>query len=180
MSMVSTNIDIPNPLRRIYIHELPVLDVRTRLTTELKNAMKSRNKFASTVLRSVLAEVYTADKNPSGAVSNSQIVSILRKAISRRAESAEKYAVASRLDLADTESREAKYLETFLPPSLSEADIDALLNKLAVEQNLMTNDPKRAMGTLLRSFFGQVDKALVDGLFVKQRAEVVLDKLRQK
>ena len=91
-------------------------------------------------------------------------------------DSAEKFTLASRQELAESEKREAQYLETFLPPSMSASDIDNVLRKLVLEQNLDKpgTDSKRAMGTLLKAFFGQVDKALVDGQLVKERAQVVL------
>ncbi|KAH8119359.1 Yqey-like protein-domain-containing protein [Phellopilus nigrolimitatus] len=154
------------------------IDQRKRLTSELKDAMKSKNTFASTVLRSVLAEVYSADKNPSGPISSSQIISILRKAVTRRTDSAVQFSAASRPELAETEKREADYLAALLPPLMSEADIDTTLQKLADEHNLPSPawpDPKRSIGLLSKAFFSQVDGSLVDSQTVRKRAQAILE-----
>ncbi|KAI5123986.1 hypothetical protein M0805_006397 [Coniferiporia weirii] len=161
----------------------PEHDQRKRLTTELKAAMKSRDTFVSTVLRSVLAEVYSADKNPSGPISSSQITSILRKAITRREDSATQFVGALRPELAESEQREAKFLATLLPPPMSEAEMDSILQELAADQSITSvhrSDPKRASGLLLKAFFARVDKSIVDGKTVSQRVRTALEAVEQK
>lgn len=62
---------------------------------------------------------------------------------------------------------------------MPEEEVDTLLHKLAIEQNVASMDQKRALGILIKSFFGQVDRSLAEGQFVKQRAEALLDQLRE-
>ncbi|KAF8054155.1 hypothetical protein FPV67DRAFT_1683008 [Lyophyllum atratum] len=59
-------------------------DLRTRLMDEIKSAMKGKDATTSTTLRSVLSEVYAADKASNAKVPSSTIANILRKAVVRR------------------------------------------------------------------------------------------------
>lgn len=98
---------------------------------------------------------------------------------SSQTNSASEYTSANRVDLALTETQEAEYLSRFVPPVLSESAIDEILAKLIFEYKQVTpfagtEDFKRATGIILKEFFGQVDKSVVDGRVVKRRLEVLL------
>ncbi|KAF9809088.1 hypothetical protein IEO21_07586 [Rhodonia placenta] len=132
----------------------------------------------STVIRSVLAEVYAADKAPgcSELASSSTIFAILRKAVLRRSDSAAEFEKASRPDLAQKEKNEAELLEPFLPPLLSEAEIDRALREVISEQPQLTSDanPRKVMGLVFKSFYTKVDRSSVDADLVRRRAEALL------
>ncbi|KZT04624.1 GatB/YqeY domain-containing protein [Laetiporus sulphureus 93-53] len=153
--------------------------------SEVKDAMKSKDTVKSTTIRSVLAEVYAADKAPGsdGAVSSSSILAILRKAVRRRAspfmslaDSAAEFEKANRTDLAQKEKQEAELLEVFLPALLSEAEIDRFIREIIAEQPQLTSEPnkKRAAGMLFKTFYSKVDRSLVDTDLVRSRAEALL------
>ncbi|KLO18381.1 GatB/YqeY domain-containing protein [Schizopora paradoxa] len=159
-----------------------VVSLRKRLTSELKNAMKAKDTMRSTVLRSVLSDVYAADKMLSGPIPDSSIVSILRKSVSRRVESATQFTSASRQDLADTEQREAAVLSDFIPGSMTSAQVDDVLARILTEQqqqqapgtDFLSSNPKRAMGTIFKAFYSQVDKSLVDSQMIKEKVEALV------
>ncbi|TFK83909.1 GatB/YqeY domain-containing protein [Polyporus arcularius HHB13444] len=153
-------------------------DIRATLMVELKNAMKTKDTVKSITIRSVLSEVYAADKAASGTASPSAIVGILRKAATRRADSAAEFAKASRPDLAEKEQHEAAILQAFLPPLLPEADIDRVLREVvaspAISEAVAKGPPQKALGQVFKAFYAQVDKSSVDPDLVRQRAQVLL------
>ncbi|KAI0266691.1 Yqey-like protein-domain-containing protein [Gloeopeniophorella convolvens] len=151
-------------------------DLRARLLTELKDAMKSKDTLASTTIRSVLSEVYSADKGMNGQkIASSVIASLIRKACTRRLDSAAQFIQASRPDLAGKEEREADYLARFLPPLLPEAEIDRVLRDVILEQAPQSKaDPRKSLGMVFKAFYTRVDKASVDPELVKRRAGVLL------
>jgi len=153
-------------------------DIRTRLMSELKDAMKSKDVVKSTVVRSVLAEIQAADKSPGRAepVSSSVIFALLRKAVLQRTNSAAEFEKASRSDLAQKEKNEAELLEAFLPPLLSESQIDNTLQQVLKEQGGVVDkaNPKKALGLVLKSFYAKVDRSSADGDLVRKRAETLL------
>jgi uncharacterized protein YqeY len=85
-------------------------------------------------------------------------------------ESATQYRAAARSDLADQEVLELKLLSQFLPPLLSEADIDEHLQKILDD---LPKPPKP--GDVFRLFYSVVDKSTVDSDMVKKRLDVLLN-----
>lgn len=78
--------------------------------------------------------------------------------------------------------REANFLSQFVPPAMSEHDIDIILKQILIEQTraLPDADQKRSSGLLLKAFYSQVDKSLVDGHMVKDRAMHLLSNFKRK
>ncbi|KZV76299.1 GatB/YqeY domain-containing protein [Peniophora sp. CONT] len=149
-------------------------DVRSQLTAELKNAMKTKDTRASTTIRSVLSEVYAADKvSPESKVGSSAIVLLLRKAVARRTESAAQFNQASRPDLAEKEEQEINLLTKFLPPLMAPGEIDDILKDVLGTEGLVNvgSDPRKATGKIYKAFFARVDRSLVDQDVLKRRID---------
>ncbi|KAI0746970.1 Yqey-like protein-domain-containing protein [Daedaleopsis nitida] len=158
-------------------------DVRAKLMAELKDAMKTKNTVKSTTIRSVLSEVYAADKAASGTAPPSAVIGILRKAATRRTDAAVEFTKASRPDLAEKEQQEAAILNAFLPPLLPVADIDRVLRELVAAPPLSDalakgGPPQKVLGQVFKAFYGQVDKSSVDPDLVRQRAQALLDGIK--
>ncbi|KAH9961296.1 Yqey-like protein-domain-containing protein [Russula dissimulans] len=165
---------IPRRARCYAVSTSPV-ELRTRLLEELKISMKAKDSLASLTIRSVLSEVYTADKALNGKkIDSSAIAALIRKASARRLDSAAQFNEASRPDLAGKEQQEADFLSRFLPPLLPESEVDRLLKEVATEHLSQTlGDPRRSIGKVFKAFYAKVDRASVDPDLVKRRAEVL-------
>lgn len=148
-------------------------DVRQQLLSGVKTAMKTKDSVTSTTIRSILSEVYAADKSAGSPVSSSAITAILRKAALRRRDSAIQFISASRPDLAQKEYREADILAAFLPPLMSDVDIDRILNEVIAETTL-DGDSRKILGQVYKTFYSKVDKSNVDTNTVKRKAEALL------
>jgi uncharacterized protein YqeY len=148
--------------------------IREQLLAGVKQAMKNKDQVSSLTLRSVLSEVYNLDKSSGSKISSSAIVGVLRKAILRRIESASQFVKGERSDLAEKETCEAKIISAFLPPMLSEAEIDRVLKEVA-SSCPHNGSSKKVLGLIFKSFYSKIDKANVDPDLVKSRAEVLLN-----
>ncbi|KAG6330334.1 hypothetical protein ID866_8755, partial [Astraeus odoratus] len=146
-----------------------------------EGVFQNRDSTASTTLRSVLSEVYNLDKLSGSKVSPSAIVGVLRKAVLRRVsslrptESTREFVKGGRPDLAEKESHEVDIISAFLPPLLSESDIDRVLKAAIVECPQDNANPRKMLGVVLKSFYSKVDKATVDNDLVKRKAEMLLN-----
>ncbi|KAJ7755702.1 Yqey-like protein-domain-containing protein [Mycena maculata] len=175
-------------LYRSYSTAQAAPDVRTELTAAVKAAMKASKNFisfvweidsrlqskdvvAATTLRAVLAEVHSADKAANDEkVPSSTIISILRKAAARRSDAAAQFTAAARPDLAEKEILEVNLLSQFLPPLLSEVDVDNHLKKI-----LGGHPSPQKPGIIFKKFYSVVDRSTVDPKMVKKRVERLLD-----
>jgi len=91
-------------------------------------------------------------------------------------EAASKFLDASRSDLADNETREATLLMTFLPPLMSEADMDHTLKNIIDSLTARGDVPKTQalIGLVFKEFYARVDKSNVDPIQVKRRAQILI------
>ncbi|KIY48036.1 GatB/YqeY domain-containing protein [Fistulina hepatica ATCC 64428] len=147
--------------------------LRDNLLNELKTSMKNKDLQASTTIRSVLSEVYVADKTANEKVSSSVITAILRKAIARRAEAALQYADAYRLELSEKELQEVAILKRFVPPLMAEADIERILREVVADIPAETPE-NRKMGMAFKQFYAKVEKSAVDPDTVSQKLKAIL------
>ncbi|KAI6098941.1 GatB/YqeY domain-containing protein [Pisolithus croceorrhizus] len=141
----------------------------------LLRSSQDKDLVTSTTLRSVLSEVYNLDKATGSKAPSPAVVGVLRKAVSRRTESATEFTRCSRPDLAEKESREAEIIAAFLPPLLSETEVNCALEEAVGECVTDGVNPRQVLGRILKAFYSKVDKSIVDSGFVKRRAEALVN-----
>ncbi|KAH7322302.1 Yqey-like protein-domain-containing protein [Rhizoctonia solani] len=150
-------------------------DVRVRLRDDLKQAMKSKDTFRSTTIRSVLAEITNADKaNKDTPITHDNILSLLQKSISRRTESASQFRSASRTDLAEKEEAECQVLSSFLPAQLSEEDVDRRLREAFLKLESTAGSPGALVGKLMKAFYETTERASVQADAVSKKAREII------
>ncbi|KAG8705109.1 hypothetical protein FRC11_009309 [Ceratobasidium sp. 423] len=160
---------------RQFASDIPKVDVRTQLRDELKQAMKSKDSFRSTTIRSVLAEITNADKANKGTpITNDNILSLLQKSISRRTDSASQFRSASRADLAEKEEAECQILTSFLPAQLSEEEVDRRLREAFSKLETTTGNPGALVGKLMKAFYETTERASVQADAVSKKAREII------
>lgn len=150
------------------------MDLRTRINTNLKEAIKAKDSVRVSTLRLISAAIKDreiaargADEDPG--VSDTDILTILGKMVKQRQESVRAYEEGGRLELAESEQAEIAVLEGFLPKQLDEAEVEAAIGAaIAATQASSIRDMGRVMGSLKEKFTGQIDFGRV-GPMVKTR-----------
>lgn len=139
------------------------MDLRTRINTDLKQAMKDKAADRLSTLRLVNAAIKDkdiaarAEGNDDG-VGEGEVLAILGKMAKQRIESARAYEEGGRLDLAERERAEIETIEEYLPRQLDEAETTAAVDA-AVAQTGATSirDIGKVMGVLKAKYTGQMD-----------------------
>ena len=150
------------------------MDMRDRVNSALKQAMKDKQPERLSTLRLINAAIKDrdidarSDGNDEG-VPDSEILAILGKMAKQRQESARAYEEGGRLDLAERERAEIVIIEEFLPRQLSQAEvakaIDAAVAEIGAQSIL---DMGKVMAALKAKYTGQMDFGAV-GPAVKDR-----------
>ena len=150
------------------------MELRTKVNTALKQAMKDKDAERLSTLRLINAAIKDkdiaarADGNDEG-VGDDDVLAILGKMSKQRMESARAYEEGGRLDLANRERDEIRVIEEFLPRQLSEeessAAVDAAIAEIGAES---IRDMGKVMGVLKGKYTGQMDFGKV-GPLVKDR-----------
>ncbi|UYV38548.1 GatB/YqeY domain-containing protein [Rhodobacteraceae bacterium D3-12] len=150
------------------------MDLRERVSSALKQAMKDKAADRLSTLRLINAAIKDRDIAARGegneaGVDGGEILAILGKMVKQRQESARAYEEGSRLDLAERERSEIKVIEEFLPKKLSdeavEKAVDAAIAKVEASS---IRDMGKVMGELKSQYTGQMDFGAV-GPMVKDR-----------
>jgi uncharacterized protein YqeY len=150
------------------------MDLRTRVSAALKQAMKDKEADRLSTLRLINAAIKDRDidaraKGNDEGVDDSEVLAILGKMSKQRMESARAYEEGGRLDLAEREREEVTVIEEFLPRQLNEEETRAAIDEALQEVNAQgIRDMGRVMGVLKTRYTGQLDFGAV-GPMVKYR-----------
>lgn len=150
------------------------MDLRGKLSTALKQAMKNKDADRLSTLRLINAAIKDkdiaarAEGNDDG-VGDSDVLVILGKMVKQRRESARAYEEGGRLDLAEQELSEVGVIEEFLPQQLSAEDATKAIDAAIAEVGAGSiRDMGKVMGALKAKYTGQMDFGAA-GPMVKER-----------
>ena len=150
------------------------MDLRTRITTDLKQAMKDKAVERLSTLRLVNAAIKDkdidarAEGNDDG-VGEDAVLAILGKMAKQRLESARAYEEGGRLDLAEREHAEILVIEEFLPRQLDADETTAAVDAAVAEVGASSiRDMGKVMAVLKGKYTGQMDFGRV-GPMLKDR-----------
>jgi len=113
-----------------------------RIQSEMVNARKRRDDVALGTLSLLKSELVRASKDGLGAgkIDDELVLRVARKEVKRREEAIDVYRKAGREDSARREEAELALLRGFLPPALSEKEIEAEVR--AVIDEVKPDGPK--------------------------------------
>jgi len=139
------------------------MELRARVSTALKEAMKAKEADRLSTLRLINAAIKDRDIEARGegkdeGVGDDVVLAIMGKMVKQRQESAKVYEEGGRLELAEKELEETKIIEEFLPRQLSEDEvakqIEAAISEVGAES---IRDMGKVMGILKAKYTGQID-----------------------
>ncbi len=104
-------------------------DLKQRIGEDMKAAMKAGDKPRLATVRLILAAIKQREVDERITLDDAQVLHVLEKMLKQRRDSVAQYEAARREDLAAQERFEIDVIEGYLPAQLSEAEIDALVDK---------------------------------------------------
>nr|WP_319246741.1 GatB/YqeY domain-containing protein [uncultured Celeribacter sp.] len=139
------------------------MDMRNRINTALKTAMKEKDSARLATLRLINAaikdrEIAARGEGKEEGVSDAEILGILGKMVKQRQESAKAFEEGGRLELAEKERSEIGVIEGFLPRQLSPAEAEKAVETAISETGAESiRDMGKVMGVLKSKYTGQMD-----------------------
>ncbi|SIS71874.1 hypothetical protein SAMN05421759_102608 [Roseivivax lentus] len=139
------------------------MELRSRITTAMKQAMKDKDADRLSTLRLINAAIKDRDIAARGegredGVGDDEVLAILSKMVKQRIESVKTYEEGGRLDLAAREEAEIAVIEEYLPKKLSDAEVTQAIDKAVAEVGADSiRDMGRVMGVLKSRYQGQMD-----------------------
>ncbi|MDP6850184.1 MAG: GatB/YqeY domain-containing protein [Planctomycetota bacterium] len=121
-------------------------DTTDRISADVKESMRARDKARTECLRGLLSELKNAGiekkgnqgtdeekANPVDYLSEDEVIKALQKVCKRRKEAAQMFIEGDRQDLADLDLAEVAMIEEYLPKGLSSSELEALVREVISE-----------------------------------------------
>ena len=136
------------------------MDLFEKVSEDIKNAMKAKDKVALETLRNV-KKVFLAAKTAPGAndtLTDADALKLIQKLVKQGKDSAAIYVEQKRQDLAEAELAQVAVLEKYLPKQMSAEELEAELKKIIAEVG--ATSPKemgKVMGVASKALAGRAE-----------------------
>ncbi len=144
------------------------MDLKAKLSADLKDAMRAKDTVRLDTIRSVRAAVTQREVDTQTELDDAAIADIVRTLRKQRVEAFEQYQAGGRADLAEREQQEKALLEAYLPTAPDAAAVDAAVRAVIAELGASSiKDMSKVMQAAkarLAGVDGQVLSAVVKGL----------------
>ena len=147
---------------------MPLID---QVQTDMVAAMKGKEEARLSALRMIKAALMKAKVDSPKPLDDAAEMQILKQLVKQRTDAAEMFYKAGRTEQAQKEETERTLIESYLPASASEAEIDAAIAAALTETGVTS---LKQMGVVMKAAQAKLAGRSVDG---KAMSEKVRSKL---
>jgi uncharacterized protein YqeY len=147
-----------------------------RIQSDLTQAMKAGDALRLSTLRMIKAALKNKEIEKQKPLDDAEALAVLRTLVKQRRDSVEQFTRGGRTDLAARESSEIAIIESYLPPSASDEEIEAAVNAAIAETG--ANSPKQ-MGAVIKAVKQRLADKSVDGKLLSDRVRARLETLQR-
>jgi len=139
------------------------VDLKSRLNTDMKEALKAGDRIRLSTIRLVLSEIKNAEIEKRGELTEDELLGVLSKEARKRREAIEEFERGGRKDLVFKESEELKILKGYMPRQLSDEEIRKVIREAIEETGASSpRDLGKVMGVVMPKVRGKVDGKVVN------------------
>lgn len=129
-----------------------------RVRADMTEAMKAQQKERLSTIRMLHAALKNEQINVGHELSDEEAMVVIRKAVKQRQDSIEQYTNAGRTELADKERAEIEVLKAYLPPELSDEELENGLREIIASTGAQSKkDLGKVMKEATARFKGRAD-----------------------
>lgn len=136
------------------------MDLFEKVSEDIKNAMKAKDKVALETLRNV-KKCFLEAKTAPGAndtLTDADALKIMQKLVKQGKDSAGVYAGQGRQDLADAELAQVAVIERYLPKQMSAEELEQVLKEIITQVGATgPKDMGKVMGVASKSLAGKAE-----------------------
>lgn len=146
------------------------MDLYEKISEDIKEAMKARDKVRLMTLRNI-KKVFLEAKTAPGAndtLEDAVAMKILQKLAKQGKETAATYIQAGRQDLADEELAQAEVIESYLPQPLSTEDIERAVKEIIAQTGATSmKEMGKVMGIASKQLAGRAEGGIISQIVKK-------------
>jgi uncharacterized protein YqeY len=141
------------------------MSLKTRLTDDMKTAMKAGEKDRLGVIRLLNAAIKQREVDERVELDDAQVLAVLEKQVKQRKDSLSQYENAGREDLAAVERYELGVIQAYLPAQMGAAELEAEVAAAIAEAGARgPQDMGKVMAVLKPKLAGRADMGALSGL----------------
>lgn len=129
------------------------MSLKERIAEDIKTYLREKDTVSLNAVRMLKSDIKNAEIEAIKELDEAGIIKVVQSGIKKRRDSADVYAKANRMDLADKELAEVKALEKYLPKQLSEAEIEAIVKGTLEE---MEEGDRKKIGVILKAVTAKI------------------------
>ena len=136
------------------------MSLEQTLSADIAAAMKSKDATRLSALRMLKAALMNKGVEKNRPLEPSEEFQVVATLVKQRRDSIEQFSAGGRKDLADKEAAEIGVLETYLPPSVSAEELDAVVTQAITETGAAG---AKDMGKVMKAAMARLAGKTVDG-----------------
>ena len=147
---------------------MPLLD---RIQKDLVDAMRARDEARLSAIRMIKTALKKQEIDSMKPLDENAEQAVLNTLIKQRRDAAEMFRKGNRLELAEKEETEQKLIETYMPASAGESEIDAAIEAVMAETGITS---AKQMGQVMTAVKAKLAGARVDGKALSEKVRARL------
>ncbi|MEJ5328630.1 MAG: GatB/YqeY domain-containing protein [Desulfobaccales bacterium] len=133
-----------------------------RLDQAFKESLKGQQEVALSTLRMLRTALKNRQVELRRPLTDAEVQAVIAAQVKQRREAIAEYTKAGRMDLAHKEEEELRFLLSFLPPQLSEAELEAEIDRIIAEVGASSaKDLGKVMKAAMAQLTGRAEGKLV-------------------
>jgi uncharacterized protein YqeY len=106
-----------------------------KINEDLKEALKSGDKFKLSVLRMMKSALQLEAINKKGELADEDVIAVLKKQVKQRNDSVKEYESLNKMEVVNDLKKEIEIISSYLPEEASEEQINKVIDDAFVEIN---------------------------------------------
>ena len=138
------------------------MSLNERIANDMKEAMKSQDKFSLSVLRMLKSALQLERIQLKKELTDDEVMVVIKRNVKQRKDSMEEFQKFGKTDEVENLEKEIELLKKYLPEELSEEQIEEIINQVFDEiQPQSIKDMGRVMKELTSKIGTQADMSVV-------------------
>ena len=136
-----------------------------RINNDLKECMKNKDSFKLSVVRMIKGAMQLEKKDPRAELTDDEMIKVISKQIKMRNDAINEFKKADRQDLISQNEKEIEILNSYLPPKLSDEEVNKILDKaFSLVNPTSSKDMGKIMKEVSSKVAGRADMSVVSTL----------------
>jgi len=147
------------------------MGLKDQIISDLTAAMKAKDAARTSTLRMVKAAITNREKEGGAAITDEEVLKLLRSQVKQRRDSVEQYQKGGRPELAQKEQAEIVVIEEYLPQAASQEEIDQAVIAAIADTGASS---MKDMGGVMKAAMAKLAGKNADGKAVSEAVKAQL------